>query len=249
MESLWPAERIGDVLPQADVLVLALPLNDTTRGMIDAAMLARMKPGALLVNVARGPLVVEADLVAALESKRLAGAVMDVTDPEPLPATSRLWELPGVIITPHVGGQSGWRSDNMTRLFCRNLQAMAIGPAAGELSGRQAAGLSDPRRRLSALGRAVRAVTGLCHGEDSRAETRDAGNGRSRGESTARGAIDLCRSCLDLASRFREIPIRNPCQLPSRCTAARFLQEIYFSGAKIALDGPPPAPLRWAAEQ
>ena len=90
-------------------------------------MLARMKPSALLVNVARGPLVVEADLVAALESKRLAGAVMDVTDPEPLPATSKLWELPGVIITPHVGGQSGWRIDNMTRLFCRNLQRWRLG--------------------------------------------------------------------------------------------------------------------------
>ncbi len=127
VESLWPADRIADVLPQADVLVLSLPLNQSTRGMIDAAMLARMKPGALLVNVARGPLVVEADLVAALEGKRLAGAVMDVTDPEPLPATSKLWELPGVIITPHVGGQSGWRIDNMTRLFCRNLQRWRLG--------------------------------------------------------------------------------------------------------------------------
>jgi D-3-phosphoglycerate dehydrogenase len=114
-------------LPQADVVVLAVPLNDTTRGMFDAAMLARMKPGALLVNVARGPLVVESDLVAALEGKRLAGAVMDVTDPEPLPVTSRLWELPGVVITPHVGGQSAWRSDNMTRLFCRNLQRWRLG--------------------------------------------------------------------------------------------------------------------------
>ena len=127
VESLWPAGRIVDVLPQADVLVLALPLNDDTRGMIDADALARMKPGALLVNVARGPLVVEADLVAALESKHLAGAVMDVTDPEPLPATSKLWELPSVIITPHVGGQSGWRIDTMTRLFCRNLKRWRLG--------------------------------------------------------------------------------------------------------------------------
>ena len=121
--------------------------------MIDAALLARMKPSALLVNMARGPLVVEADLVAALESKRLAGAVMDVTDPEPLPPTSRLWEMPGVIITPHVGGQSGWRIDNMTRTVLPQSAALAIGAAAGELSGRQAAGLSDPRRGLSALGR------------------------------------------------------------------------------------------------
>ncbi len=127
VESLWPADRIADVLSEADVLVLALPLNDSTRGMIDAAVLAKMKPSALLVNVARGPLVVEADLVAALEGKRLAGAVMDVTAEEPLPATSRLWDLPGVIITPHVGGQSSWRSDNMTRLFCRNLKRRQLG--------------------------------------------------------------------------------------------------------------------------
>jgi D-3-phosphoglycerate dehydrogenase len=60
-------------------------------------------------------------LVAALVSGRLAGAVMDVTDPEPLPPESRLWAMPNVIITPHVGGQSSWRIDNMTRLFCRNL--------------------------------------------------------------------------------------------------------------------------------
>jgi D-3-phosphoglycerate dehydrogenase len=127
VESLWPADRIVDVSSQADVLVLALPLNDTTHGMVDAAMLAQMKPTALLVNVARGPLVIEADLVAALESKCLAGAVMDVTAEEPLPATSRLWDLPGVIITPHVGGQSSWRIDNMTRLFCRNLKRRQLG--------------------------------------------------------------------------------------------------------------------------
>jgi D-3-phosphoglycerate dehydrogenase len=127
VEALWSAQGIVDLLPQADVVVLALPLNDTTRGIIDAAMLARMKPGGLLVNVARGPLVVHADLVAALEGKRLAGAVMDVTDPEPLPADSRLWDLPGVIITPHVGGQSSWRSDNMTALFCRNLKRRRLG--------------------------------------------------------------------------------------------------------------------------
>ena len=89
--------------------------------MIDAAVLAKLKPGAVLVNVARGPLVVESDLVAALESGRLAGAVMDVTDPEPLPSRSKLWEIPQVIITPHVGGQAAWRNDKITDLFCRNL--------------------------------------------------------------------------------------------------------------------------------
>ena len=103
VESLWLADRLDDLLAAVDILVLCVPLNETTRGMIDAAKLAKMKPGGLLVNVARGPLVVEPDLVAALDSGHLAGAVMDVTDPEPLPPASRLWALPNVIITPHVG--------------------------------------------------------------------------------------------------------------------------------------------------
>jgi phosphoglycerate dehydrogenase-like enzyme len=127
VEDLWPADRLDDLLSQADVAVLSLPLNEMTRGMIGASALAKMKPGALLVNVARGPLVVEADLVAALTERRLAGAVMDVTDPEPLPPSSRLWDLPNVIITPHVAGQSAWRIDNMTNLFCQNLRRRQAG--------------------------------------------------------------------------------------------------------------------------
>jgi D-3-phosphoglycerate dehydrogenase len=127
VEALWPAERLAELAAAVDILVLSLPLNDSTRSMVDAALLARMQPHGLLVNVARGPLVVEADLVAALEDGRLAGAVLDVTDPEPLPPGSRLWDLPGVIITPHVGGQSAWRIDNMTNLFCRNLRRWQAG--------------------------------------------------------------------------------------------------------------------------
>jgi len=127
VEALWPADRLDDLLAAVDVLALCVPLNDATRGMIDAEKLAKMKPGALLVNVARGPLVVEPDLVAALDAGRLAGAVMDVTDPEPLPPASRLWALPNVIITPHVGGQSSWRIDTMTELFCRNLRRRQAG--------------------------------------------------------------------------------------------------------------------------
>jgi phosphoglycerate dehydrogenase-like enzyme len=122
VEALWPADRLDDLLAAVDVLFFCLPLNDSTREIINAKTLARMKPGSLLANVARGPLVVADDLVAALRSGHLAGAVMDVTEPEPLPLESPLWEMPNVIITPHVGGQSSWRSDNMTRLFCRNLR-------------------------------------------------------------------------------------------------------------------------------
>jgi D-3-phosphoglycerate dehydrogenase len=127
VDVLWPADRLDDLLAESDFVVLALPLNETTRSMIDAETLARMKPGAVLVNVARGPLVVEEDLVEALLAGRLAGAVMDVTDPEPLPPESKLWEMPGVIITPHVAGQSARRIDNMTRLFCENLRRRQSG--------------------------------------------------------------------------------------------------------------------------
>lgn len=127
VEALWPAERLEDLLPEVDFLVLCLPLNDSTRGMIDRAVFARMKPSALLANVARGPIVATADLVDALDAGRIAGAVMDVTDPEPLPPESRLWDMPNVIITPHVGGQSSWRIDNMTAMFCENLRRWQAG--------------------------------------------------------------------------------------------------------------------------
>jgi phosphoglycerate dehydrogenase-like enzyme len=127
VETLWPADRLDDLLAAVDFVVLCAPLNDSTRGMIDAAALARMKPGALLVNVARGPLVVTDDMVSALASGQLAGAVMDVTEPEPLPPEHPLWDFPNVIVTPHVGGQAAWRIDAMTDLFCRNLSRWQAG--------------------------------------------------------------------------------------------------------------------------
>jgi phosphoglycerate dehydrogenase-like enzyme len=122
VESLWPADKLLEMLPLVDVLSLHAPLNEATRGMIDAAAIAKMKEGSLLANLARGPLVAHDDMVAALQCGHLAGAVMDVTDPEPLPPTSPLWDMPNVIITPHVGGQAAWRIDAMTNLFCRNLR-------------------------------------------------------------------------------------------------------------------------------
>jgi D-3-phosphoglycerate dehydrogenase len=136
--ALWPAERLDDLLAAVDILVLCVPLNPSTHGMINATVLGKMKPGGLLVNVARGPLVVEADLVEALGSGQLAGAVMDVTDPEPLPPESPLWDMPQVIITPHVGGQAAWRNDKITELFCRNLRRWGRGlPLINYLSDKQ----------------------------------------------------------------------------------------------------------------
>jgi D-3-phosphoglycerate dehydrogenase len=127
VEALWPADRLADLLAAVDVLFLAAPLTPATRGMIDRNALRRMKEGALLVNVARGPLVVEAHLVEALVGGRLGGAALDVTEEEPLPGGSRLWDLPNVIITPHVAGQSRLRIDQMTDFFCDNLQRYLAG--------------------------------------------------------------------------------------------------------------------------
>jgi D-3-phosphoglycerate dehydrogenase len=127
VEALWPADRLNDLLAESDIVILAAPLIESTRGMIDAAALKRMKRGAILINVARGPLVVESALIDALRSGHLAGAGLDVTEKEPLPPDSGLWELPNVIITPHVGGQSATRIDDMTNLFCENLRRWRTG--------------------------------------------------------------------------------------------------------------------------
>lgn len=91
------------LLPEADIVVLLLPLTPETTGLVDAGFLGHMRDGALLVNAARGPVVVTDDLVAELQSGRI-NAAMDVTDPEPLPEGHPLWSLPNVLITPHVAG-------------------------------------------------------------------------------------------------------------------------------------------------
>ncbi|GHE11307.1 2-hydroxyacid dehydrogenase [Streptomyces alanosinicus] len=100
-----PLTELPSLLPHADVVILSTPLTQETRGLVDAEFLARMKDGALLVNVARGPVVDTKALLAELESGRI-GAALDVTDPEPLPPGHPLWQAPGLLISPHVGGPS-----------------------------------------------------------------------------------------------------------------------------------------------
>jgi phosphoglycerate dehydrogenase-like enzyme len=100
-----PLTELPALLPDADVVILSTPLTDETRGLVDAEFLGRMKDGALLVNVARGPVVDTKALLTELESGRITAA-LDVTDPEPLPPGHPLWRAPGVLISPHVGGPS-----------------------------------------------------------------------------------------------------------------------------------------------
>lgn len=122
VERLLPPEGLGEVLAASDVVILTLPLNASTCGLFDDATLASMKPGSYLVNVARGAVVVERALVAALESGHLAGAGLDVTEVEPLAAESPLWDRSDVLITPHVGAQSARRVPDTTDLVCENLR-------------------------------------------------------------------------------------------------------------------------------
>jgi phosphoglycerate dehydrogenase-like enzyme len=122
VDELWPADQLDRLLEQSDIVILCVPLNSHTQGLIAARELACMKPDSLLINVARGPIVVERDLVAALESGHLGGAGLDVTEIEPLPLDSSLWDRPDVIITPHVGAQSARRADTTTNLVCENLR-------------------------------------------------------------------------------------------------------------------------------
>ncbi|MEU0227698.1 2-hydroxyacid dehydrogenase [Streptomyces sp. NPDC006284] len=98
-----PLTELPALLPDADVVILSTPLTEATRGLADADFLARMKDGALLVNVARGPVVDTKALLTELESGRLTAA-LDVTDPEPLPPGHPLWQAPGVLVSPHAGG-------------------------------------------------------------------------------------------------------------------------------------------------
>ena len=122
-----PMERLHDALADADYVVLAAPLTPATRNMIDAAALARMRPSARLINVGRGPLVAEDDLVEALRAGRIAGAALDVFVDEPLAPSSPLWTMPNVIVSPHMSGDVvGWR-DELVRLFTDNLDRFAHG--------------------------------------------------------------------------------------------------------------------------
>jgi D-3-phosphoglycerate dehydrogenase len=122
VEALLPADQLGAILPQCDTVVLCVPLTNQTRRFFAAEQFAQMKAGATFINVARGECVVERDLVAALTSGHLFGAGVDVTEVEPLPTDSPLWDLPNVIITPHVGAQSRRRVSDTTDLVCENLR-------------------------------------------------------------------------------------------------------------------------------
>ena len=146
VDALWGPDQLDRLLGEADVVVLTVPLTETTTGMIDGGAIGKMKQGAMLINVARGPVVQEEALVAALNSGRIAAAGLDVTETEPLLRDSPLWECPNVLITPHVGAQSAKRLDRTTGLFCENLRRFLRGEALLNLVDKQL-GFPHPETR------------------------------------------------------------------------------------------------------
>jgi phosphoglycerate dehydrogenase-like enzyme len=127
VERVAGPDELGPVLAVADVVVLAAPLTGGTDRLLDAAAISRMKPGAVLVNVARGQLVDETALAAALASGHLAGAALDVFDDEPLPPKSAFWSLPSVIVTPHTSGFRIDHWDDVIDLFEQQLARFRAG--------------------------------------------------------------------------------------------------------------------------
>ena len=105
-EKIVPTTQLHDVLPHADYVVVSAPETSETRHLIGAPELAFMKPTARLINVARGSLLDQSALIAALQEQKIAGAALDVTDPEPLPSTDPLWKAPNLLITPHTSAIS-----------------------------------------------------------------------------------------------------------------------------------------------
>ncbi len=122
VEQLLPADDLPTLLKESDIVILCIPLNKQTDRMFDKSKFAAMKSNAIFVNVARGQCVKECDLVDAIQSGQLSAAGLDVTESEPLPVESPLWDHPNVIITPHVGAQSAIRVDTTVDMFCTNLK-------------------------------------------------------------------------------------------------------------------------------
>ncbi len=125
--TILPADRLCDLMTQSDFVVVAVPLTEQTRHLIDARALAHAKPGAWLINVARGSVVDETALVRALQEGPLGGACLDVFEEEPLPGESALWDLPNVIITPHTSGLSPRLYERSADLFVENLRRYVTG--------------------------------------------------------------------------------------------------------------------------
>jgi phosphoglycerate dehydrogenase-like enzyme len=126
-DAYFTLAELPALLQQSDYVVLGVPLVEQTRHLIGAEELAQMQPHALLINIGRGGLIDQAALLEALQQKRICGAVLDVTEPEPLPADHPLWRQENVLITPHMAGHAPHHFDNVVDVFAENLRRYLAG--------------------------------------------------------------------------------------------------------------------------
>lgn len=138
IEHVGPPEELATLLPKADVVVICVPLTKETEHLFDAKTIGLMQSSAWLVNVARGKIVDTAALVAALQSKKLAGACLDVTDPEPLPKESPLWAMKNVVITPHVAAEADLTDERSWAVVKENLRRFSAGETLGNVVDKKA---------------------------------------------------------------------------------------------------------------
>lgn len=121
-ERFYGLDELSAMLPLCDLLLLALPLSQQTFHVLGAAELALLQAHTYVVNIGRGALIDHQALVTALQDGKLGGVALDVTEPEPLPAESPLWQMENVLITPHISGLSAYYNDRVTELFCENVR-------------------------------------------------------------------------------------------------------------------------------
>jgi phosphoglycerate dehydrogenase-like enzyme len=126
-DRIYPPEALKSFLGECDFVVVTVSLTEKTRHMIDAAALAAMKPGSIFINISRGDVVDEPALIKALEDGHLGGTALDVFSQEPLPEDSPLWQLPNVIISPHIAGATPHYDERATDLFAENLRRFIAG--------------------------------------------------------------------------------------------------------------------------
>ena len=138
LAEVHPPERTAEVLAQSDFVLLLLPATPDTENFINAQRLAQMKPGAWLLNFGRGHLIADADLIDAVQSKRIAGAVLDVFRQEPLPPEHPFWGTDGILVLPHIGGGHPTRDTIVARLFVDNLARFLDGQPMKEVVDRAA---------------------------------------------------------------------------------------------------------------
>jgi phosphoglycerate dehydrogenase-like enzyme len=126
-QRLYPIQALGSMLRECDFVVVTIPHTPETQNLIDQEELAALKPGAYLVDISRGGVINQTAIIQALQDRRLAGAALDVFNEEPLPASSPLWKLPNVLLTPHISGNSPAYNERAVEMFAENMHRFLAG--------------------------------------------------------------------------------------------------------------------------